>query len=186
MFPALEYATEEHTTTIHQETHDARSAKSKTVSFHGKNVQLQLDISIDGGEDQPGLLPPVVHLKKLRKPGMIGEGVVATIDVSEGQAVSFILRDDVPNHITEVISSAVLDAQQHDTQTYWYNWISRSNYKGRWREVVSRSLMILKLMTYEPTGAIIASPTFSIPEDIGGVRSVFGIFMFAKCRNRTR
>lgn len=101
---------------------------------------------------------------------MLGEGVVATIDVVEGQSVSFVLRNDIPNHVTENITSTVLDTQQHDTQTYWYNWISKSKYKGRWREVVARSLMILKLMTYEPTGAIIAAPTFSIPEDIGGVR----------------
>ncbi len=103
---------------------------------------------------------------------MLGEGVVARIDICEGQAVSFVLRNDIPNHVTENITSAVLDTQQHDTQAYWYNWISKSKYKGRWREVVSRSLMILKLMTYEPTGAIIAAPTFSIPEDIGGVRWV--------------
>ena len=68
------------------------------------------------------------------KPGMLGEGVVASIDISEGQAVSFVIRNDVEKHITENITSAVLDTQQHDTQTYWYNWISRSKYKGRWRE----------------------------------------------------
>ena len=106
---------------------------------------------------------------------MLGEGVVARVDICEGQAVSFVIRNDVPNHVTENITSAVLDTQQHDTQAYWYNWISKSKYKGRWREVVNRSLMILKLMTYEPTGAIIAAPTFSIPEDIGGVRFVFRI-----------
>ena len=94
---------------------------------------------------------------------MLGEGVVACIKVSEGQAISFILRNDIPNHVTENITTAVLDTQQHDTQSYWFNWISKSKYKGRWREVVARSLMILKLMTYEPTGAIIAAPTFSIP-----------------------
>jgi hypothetical protein len=139
------------------------------VTFHSKNVQLQLDVSVDRGEDESNGWP-IVRFKKVMRPGMLGEGVVACIDVSEGQAVSFVLRNDVPHHNTENITSAVLDTQQHDTQTYWYNWISKSKYKGRWREVVSRSLMILKLMTYEPTGAIIAAPTFSIPEDIGGVR----------------
>ena len=103
---------------------------------------------------------------------MVGEGVVASVVVQEGQAISFVLRDDISNHVTEHITSSVLDSQQHDTQTYWHNWISKSKYKGRWREVVSRSLLILKLMTYEPTGAIIAAPTFSIPEDVGGSRYV--------------
>jgi GH15 family glucan-1,4-alpha-glucosidase len=124
---------------------------------------------VDRGEDSDDSWPGV-SFKKVQKPGMLGEGIIASINICEGQAVSFILRNDSANHVTENINSTVLDTQQHDTQAYWYNWINRSKYKGRWREVVSRSLMILKLMTYEPTGAIIAAPTFSIPEDIGGVR----------------
>ncbi|KAK1757445.1 trehalase [Echria macrotheca] len=172
VFPAFEYARETHTTTILQENHScSHSGASKVVTFHGSRVQLQLDVSIDNGDDDGRFSPPSVSFKKVKRPGMLGEGVVATIDVSEGQAVSFVLRNDLPNHITPIITSAVLDNQQHDTQTYWYNWIANSKYKGRWREVVSRSLMILKLMTYEPTGAIIAAPTFSIPEDVGGVRN---------------
>ncbi len=103
---------------------------------------------------------------------MLGEGVVCHIHLVEGQAVSFVLRDDIPNHITREVTTEVLDRQQHDTQSYWFNWISKSKYKGRWREVVSRSLLLLKLLTYEPTGAIIAAPTFSIPEEIGGERWV--------------
>lgn len=69
------------------------------------------------------------------------------------------------------MTTALIDQIQKDTQSFWFNWISKSRYKGRWREIVARSLMILKLLTYEPTGAIIAAPTFSLPEDIGGVRN---------------
>jgi GH15 family glucan-1,4-alpha-glucosidase len=170
IFPAFDYAAEPHTTTVLQEKGVPHNTSSKTATFHSKNAKLQLDVSIDRAEDSDQNWPSVCF-KKATKPGMLGEGVVASIDICEGQAVSFVIRNDVENHITENITSAVLDTQQHDTQTYWYNWISRSKYKGRWREVVARSLMILKLMTYEPTGAIIASPTFSIPEDIGGVRN---------------
>jgi hypothetical protein len=169
IFPAFEYATEPHTTTILQEEGVPHSSQSKTATFHSKDVKLQLDVSIDRAEDGDDSWPSV-RFKKVLKDGMLGEGVVASIDIREGQAVSFIIRNDLPNHVTENITTAVLDTQQHDTQTYWYNWISKSKYKGRWREVVARSLMILKLMTYEPTGAIIAAPTFSIPEDVGGVR----------------
>lgn len=102
---------------------------------------------------------------------MLSEGVVAHITLEEGQAVSFTLRDDNDAHVTDDITTADLDKQQHDTQTYWYNWISKCKYKGRWREVVARSLMILKLLTYEPTGAIVAAPTFSVPEEISGPRN---------------
>ncbi|EGZ77547.1 Six-hairpin glycosidase [Neurospora hispaniola] len=170
IFPAFEYATEPHTTTILQEENVPFAAESKTVTFHSKNVKLQLDVSIDKGEEEYHSYP-TVRFRKVMKPGMLGEGVVASINLLEGQAVSFILRNDIPNHVTEQITNMVLDTQQHGTQTYWYNWISKCKYKGRWREVVQRSFMILKLMTYEPTGAIIAAPTFSIPEDIGGVRN---------------
>ncbi|KAK4250786.1 glycoside hydrolase [Corynascus novoguineensis] len=169
LFPAFGYAAEPHTTNILQEEGIPHGSQSKTATFHSENTKLQLDVIIDRGEDNDTNWP-VVRFKKAKKPDMLGEGVVACIDICEGQAVSFVIRNDVEKHITENITSAVLDTQQHDTQTYWYNWISTSKYKGRWREVVSRSLMILKLMTYEPTGAIIAAPTFSIPEDIGGVR----------------
>jgi hypothetical protein len=160
---------EEHTTTLLQAEGIPHGPHSKTVTFQGKNVKLQLDVSIDRQEENDDKWP-VVRFKKERRPGMKGEGVIACIDISEGQAVSFVLRNDIPEHVTDNITASILDVQQHDTQKYWYDWISKSKYKGRWREVVQRSLMILKLMTYEPTGAIIAAPTFSIPEAIGGVR----------------
>ena len=54
---------------------------------------------------------------------------------------------------------------------FWRSWISQSTYRGRWRETVNRSALTLKLLTHEPTGAIIASPTTSLPESIGGSRN---------------
>lgn len=139
------------------------------MCFTSENLKLQLDVTIDHGEEDASSCPAVLF-SKVTKPGMLGPGVVAKIHLEEGQAISFVLREDIPNHITRDVTTQVLDGQQHDTQSFWYNWISRSKYKGRWREVVNRSLMILKLLTYEPTGAIIAAPTFSIPEDVGGGR----------------
>lgn len=150
-------------------THPCGSSESKTVTFKSADVQLQLDVTIDRGEDNPASCPDVTFTTA-KKPGMKGEGVVAKIVVSEGQAISFVLRDDIPNHVTQHVSTQTLDTHQHETQVFWNSWITKSRYTGRWREIVNRSLMILKLLSYEPTGAIIAAPTFSIPEDIGGVR----------------
>ncbi|KAH7171204.1 family 15 glycoside hydrolase [Dactylonectria macrodidyma] len=169
IFPAFGYGADEHVTTLFQESHTAVDSESKIASFHSKDVKLQLDVALENGEDQKSC--PIIAFKKKKLPGMLGEGLVARIEIQEGQAISFVLRNDIANHVTESISTPVLDAQQHDTQTFWFNFISQSKYKGRWREVVARSLMILKMMTYEPTGAIVAAPTFSVPEAIGGVRN---------------
>jgi len=58
-----------------------------------------------------------------------------------------------------------------ETARFWSNWLHRSSYRGRWREMVSRSSMTLKLMTYAPTGALVAAPTTGLPEQIGGERN---------------
>jgi GH15 family glucan-1,4-alpha-glucosidase len=58
-----------------------------------------------------------------------------------------------------------------DTIRFWKNWIAKCRYHGRWREIVYRSALALKLMTFEPTGAIVAAPTCSLPEEIGGGRN---------------
>ncbi|KAJ0313502.1 hypothetical protein COL516b_000441 [Colletotrichum fioriniae] len=179
IFPAFQYASESHVTTIIEPTHTA-SSPSKAVTFHSEHYKMQLDVTIDDVPESEAdastsprtpAPPPSITFRKEKRDGMLGEGVVAHLEITEGQAVSFVLRNDKPDHVTENVTTAVLDGQQHDTQSFWYNWISKSKYKGRWREVVNRSLMLLKMLTYEPTGAIVAAPTFSIPEDIGGVRN---------------
>lgn len=58
-----------------------------------------------------------------------------------------------------------------ETVAYWREWLSKCSYEGRWREMVHRSALVLELLAYEPTGAIVAAPTTSLPEVIGGVRN---------------
>ena len=54
---------------------------------------------------------------------------------------------------------------------FWHAWTKRSTYNGRWRETVTRSAITLKLMTYAPTGGLVAAPTTGLPEEVGGVRN---------------
>jgi len=58
-----------------------------------------------------------------------------------------------------------------ETERFWRGWLHRSTYQGRWRERVARSAMTLKLMTYAPTGAVVAAPTTGLPEQAGGERN---------------
>jgi GH15 family glucan-1,4-alpha-glucosidase len=58
-----------------------------------------------------------------------------------------------------------------DTVAYWHSWLATSSYTGRWRETVLRSAITLKLMTYAPTGGLVAAPTTSLPEQVGGERN---------------
>ena len=69
------------------------------------------------------------------------------------------------------LSEAEAEAAFRETVAYWRDWLSQSTYRGRWREMVDRSALALKLLTYEPTGAIVAAPTCSLPEGIGGERN---------------
>jgi GH15 family glucan-1,4-alpha-glucosidase len=57
------------------------------------------------------------------------------------------------------------------TESFWREWAGRCTYQGRWRDAILRSMITLKAMTYAPTGAIVAAPTTSLPEEIGGVRN---------------
>ncbi|HEX8893054.1 MAG TPA: glycoside hydrolase family 15 protein [Terriglobales bacterium] len=57
------------------------------------------------------------------------------------------------------------------TESFWREWAGRCTYRGRWRDAIVRSMITLKAMTYAPTGAIVAAPTTSLPEELGGVRN---------------
>ncbi|KAL4066474.1 glycoside hydrolase family 15 protein [Scleroderma yunnanense] len=70
-----------------------------------------------------------------------------------------------------LLTKVLLEHLFHSTNEYWNNWIRKSTYQGSWKEAVHRSALALKLLIYEPTGAVVASPTFSLPEYIGGTRN---------------
>jgi GH15 family glucan-1,4-alpha-glucosidase len=99
-------------------------------------------------------------------------GVVGAFPLGEGQSATFVLRTIAPDsHPGRCPGTGEAEEWFRQTVDYWQRWVARCTYRGRWREVVLRSALALKLLTYQPTGAIVAAPTTSLPEGIGGVRN---------------
>jgi GH15 family glucan-1,4-alpha-glucosidase len=98
-------------------------------------------------------------------------GISAEFVLTEGESRVFILRHDCSEDVPCPPSEQEIADLLHATVKFWQGWLSACTYHGRWREQVHRSALALKLLTFEPTGAIIASPTTSLPEVIGGVRN---------------
>jgi GH15 family glucan-1,4-alpha-glucosidase len=93
----------------------------------------------------------------------------AAFTVAEGQKVSFNLTW-YPSNQHETAPLDIDEALAH-TENWWREWSGRCSYQGPWRDAVLRSLITLKGLTFLPTGGIVAAPTTSIPELIGGVRN---------------
>jgi GH15 family glucan-1,4-alpha-glucosidase len=140
--PAFNYARDAHETEI----------SAEGASFHSPQLSLGLATSV-----------PLEQR---------GRGVVAEFTLREEQMAVFVLRQ-----IDRGTGCGVFFSTQEEedlfmrTVEYWRRWLSKSTYTGRWREMVHRSALTLKLLTFEPTGAIVAAPTCSLPEGIGGERN---------------
>jgi GH15 family glucan-1,4-alpha-glucosidase len=141
--PAFNYARDTHTVEVSQDG----------AVFHSQQLQLGLAASEPLEEDGQG-------------------GVRATLVLHEGQSAYFLL-ESVREHAgpPPPLSEGRYQEMLQETLNYWRRWIAQCSYTGRWREMVQRSALVLKLLTYEPTGAIVAAPTTSLPESIGGVRN---------------
>jgi GH15 family glucan-1,4-alpha-glucosidase len=98
-------------------------------------------------------------------------GVTGEFTLRPGESGTFVLESCLPGtepHVyTEDESLRLFEA----TAGFWRRWVGQSRYSGRWRETVHRSALTLKLLTYRPTGALVAAPTTSLPERVGGERN---------------
>ena len=104
---------------------------------------------------------PRMHGKEL--------STVADFEVAEGDRIPFIMTSSSsygpePDRVDA-------EAALRDAEAWWAEWSGRCTYRGPWRETVARSLITLKALTYMPSGGIVAAPTTSLPEQIGGVRN---------------
>jgi GH15 family glucan-1,4-alpha-glucosidase len=136
-----------------------------------------LEMSEDGAVFRAGDFELTVHLVgesgALADQGITveqnGDGLRLTYTLRAGQAGGMILesKGGAPRRVTP----HDLERLVTETERFWRGWLEGSTYRGRWREMVTRSAMTLKLMTYAPTGAIVAAPTTSLPEQAGGERN---------------
>jgi GH15 family glucan-1,4-alpha-glucosidase len=144
--PAFNYARDKHKTHVHQ--HGA------TFESGGAAIELTTQ----------------VPLKQFGRHEH--EGVTAEFQVKQGDHVTFALRPlDEKQRGERIPTDEDEERLLHQTVAYWHKWLSQCTYTGRWREMVYRSALVLKLLTFEPTGAVIASPTCSLPEAIPGPRN---------------
>ena len=93
--------------------------------------------------------------------------IVGTLEAGEVGGLILDSAGGSPRHVPVEETRAMVN----ETARYWRRWLDRSTYTGRWREAVTRSAMSLKLMTYAPTGGLVAAPTAGLPEQIGGERN---------------
>jgi GH15 family glucan-1,4-alpha-glucosidase len=139
--PAFNYARDEHQTTIND----------RGAVFRHAGLGLRLDAPV-----------PV---------RVTGDGVTAEFTLKEDDRVSFSLCEVLPGEGGPGLSDDEAEALLKATVGYWQRWVSHCTYRGRWREMVTRSALVLKLLTYEPSGAIVAAATCSLPEHVGGERN---------------
>jgi GH15 family glucan-1,4-alpha-glucosidase len=100
-----------------------------------------------------------------------GDGVAATFALSAGESATFVLERVDPGAHAVPFSEDETREDFERTIAYWRRWLHQSRYRGRWREMVNRSALTLKLLTFRPSGAIVAAPTTSLPEQLGGGRN---------------
>ncbi|HXL74151.1 MAG TPA: glycoside hydrolase family 15 protein, partial [bacterium] len=100
-----------------------------------------------------------------------GSSVWSEFELVSGGQATFVIGEADHNGKPFPMDENFLKKMLFDTIRFWKEWIGRSQYQGRWREMVNRSALTLKLLTFQPLGSMVAAPTFGLPEEIGGERN---------------
>ncbi len=129
------------------------------VTFRGRTMTMNVNAARREGR--------LVRDEDMRR---TDHGVHAFATLNEGDTGGITL-ETAPEGPPKIVPPEELIRLFEETRDFWRSWIGRSRYDGRWREMVERSAMTLKLMTYAPTGALVAAPTAGLPEQVGGERN---------------
>ncbi|HKV44301.1 MAG TPA: glycoside hydrolase family 15 protein [bacterium] len=111
---------------------------------------------------------PTLRLRSGIPVRLVEGQAMAEFTLRTGETAEFILDAAPAGEASAADTPGYVSRSFKDTLNFWRRWIGRSTYQGRWREMVNRSALILKLLTSQPHGAIVAAPTFGLPERIGG------------------
>lgn len=143
--------------------------RRQSSSAPSEGFDLILDIQLSPSEDDDDETLSIQDLFQVEdNHGVLCDKVKATITLKEGQRVTMVLHHQKFHFGTIRLGASKAEIY---TREFWTRWSRRCQYGGIRTEQVQRSLLCLKLLTYQPTGAIIASPTFGLPESIGGARN---------------
>lgn len=145
--PAFDYGRQEHHMTL-TDHHALFSSEDFEMSFHSTAM---LDLS-EGKSIKNG-------------------AARASVTLQEGQMFGCTLTTGPDSSVAGALKRHEANRLAMKTIEFWREWVGNSTYTGRWRERINRSALTLKLLTYAPTGAIVAAPTTSLPEQLGGERN---------------
>ncbi len=113
---------------------------------------------------------PITVLQATVPLAVDGQGVSTTFRLKECETALFIFGEDCEETRSD-LDRELTERRFEQTSGFWRRWIGKSKYTGRWREMVNRSGLLLKLLTSQQYGSIVAAPTFGLPESIGGARN---------------
>jgi GH15 family glucan-1,4-alpha-glucosidase len=147
--PRFDYGREPHETHVSEEG----------IVFKGARTAMSLNIVRE---------PDEARLARIQQASAQDLKVELTLQAGEMRGMVLEVGEPRPVRLVRVAEAWDLF---NATVRFWRSWLGQSTYEGRWRETLQRSAITLKLMTYAPSGGIVAAPTAALPEQIGGERN---------------